>query len=86
MRLVEADEQRLGALEARACGVAQKRTQLLVDATEEAPEVKELNPQIGELESQIKDLRGRKSSVLADEPGDALSPGAGKRAGFAQVV
>ncbi len=55
--LVEADEQRLGALEARLQELQQKRTLLLVDATEEAPEVRELDPQIGELRNQIKDLR-----------------------------
>jgi capsular exopolysaccharide synthesis family protein len=42
----------------------QKRSQLLVEATEEAPEVKELDPQIAELQAQIEDLRGRKSSTL----------------------
>jgi capsular exopolysaccharide synthesis family protein len=42
----------------------QKRAQLLVDATEEAPEVKEVDQQIGELDRQLKDLRSRKSATL----------------------
>ena len=35
-----------------------------MDATEEAPEVKEVDQQIGELERQLKDARSRKSSML----------------------
>jgi capsular exopolysaccharide synthesis family protein len=42
----------------------QKRAQLLVDATEEAPEVKEVDQQIGELDRQLKDLRSRRSTTL----------------------
>ena len=37
---------------------------LLVDATEEAPEVKEVDQQISELDKQLKDLRSRKSATL----------------------
>jgi polysaccharide biosynthesis transport protein len=37
---------------------------LLVDATEEAPEVKEVDQQLGELERQVKDFRSRKSATL----------------------
>ena len=37
---------------------------LLVEATEEAPEVKEVDQQIDELDRQLKDLRSRKSATL----------------------
>ena len=37
---------------------------MLVDATEEAPEVKEVDQQIAELERQIKDIRSRKGTTL----------------------
>lgn len=42
----------------------QKRALLLVDATEEAPEVKEVNQQIAELERQVRDVRGRRTSTI----------------------
>ncbi|HET6977606.1 MAG TPA: polysaccharide biosynthesis tyrosine autokinase [Pyrinomonadaceae bacterium] len=51
-------------IEAKLVELRQKRALLLVDATEEAPEVKEVNEQITELEKQFKDLRSRKSATL----------------------
>lgn len=51
-------------IEAKLIELRQKRAQLLVDATEEAPEVKEVDQQIGELEKQLKDFRSRKSATL----------------------
>jgi succinoglycan biosynthesis transport protein ExoP len=42
----------------------QRRALLLVDATEEAPEVKEVNQQIAELERQVKESRTHKSSTI----------------------
>ncbi len=51
-------------LETKLIELRQKRAQLLVDATEEAPEVKEVDQQIGELDKQLKDLRSRKSETL----------------------
>jgi len=51
-------------LESKLIELRQKRAQLLVDATEEAPEVKEVDQQIAELDKQLKDLRGRKSETL----------------------
>src|SRR5215813_4984195 len=51
-------------LEAKLIELRQKRAQLLVDATEEAPEVKEVDQQITELDKQLKDLRSRKSATL----------------------
>src|ERR1041385_551941 len=51
-------------IEAKLVDLRQKRAQLLVDATEEAPEVKEVDQQISELDRQLKDLRSRKSATL----------------------
>lgn len=51
-------------LEAKLIELRQKRALLMVDATEEAPEVKEVDQQIGELDKQLKDLRTRKSATL----------------------
>jgi capsular exopolysaccharide synthesis family protein len=51
-------------IEAKLVELRQKRALLLVDATEEAPEVKEVDEQIGELDRQLKDLRSRKSATL----------------------
>jgi polysaccharide biosynthesis transport protein len=51
-------------IETKLIDLRQKRAQLLVDATEEAPEVKEVDQQIGELDKQLKDLRSRKSATL----------------------
>ncbi|MGH9883690.1 MAG: GumC family protein [Pyrinomonadaceae bacterium] len=62
--LVDADEKRIGETETKLADLRQKRAQLLVDATEEAPEVKEVEQQIQELDGQLKDLRSRKSTTL----------------------
>ena len=51
-------------IEGKLIELRQKRAQLLVDATEEAPEVKEVDQQLGELERQLKDFRTRKSATL----------------------
>ncbi|HEY4423705.1 MAG TPA: polysaccharide biosynthesis tyrosine autokinase [Pyrinomonadaceae bacterium] len=51
-------------VEAKLIELRQKRALLLVDATEEAPEVKEVDQQITELDKQLKDLRSRKSATL----------------------
>ncbi|HKG78914.1 MAG TPA: Wzz/FepE/Etk N-terminal domain-containing protein, partial [Pyrinomonadaceae bacterium] len=50
-------------IEGKLVDLRQKRAQLLVDATEEAPEVKEVDQQIGELDRQLKDMRSRKSAT-----------------------
>jgi succinoglycan biosynthesis transport protein ExoP len=50
--------------EVRLAELKQKRAQLLVDATEEAPEVQEVAQQITELEKQLKEARTRKTSTL----------------------
>lgn len=51
-------------LESKLIELKQKRALLMVDATEEAPEVKEVDQQIAELDRQLKDLRSRKSATL----------------------
>jgi len=62
--LVEDGAKPTNDLEAKLGELRQKRALLLVDATEEAPEVKEVDQQIKELDSQLKDLRSRKSATL----------------------
>jgi len=51
-------------IEAKLVELRQKRALLLVEATEEAPEVKEVDQQVTELDRQLKDLRSRKSATL----------------------
>lgn len=62
--LAEADAKQANESEAKAADLRQKRAQLMVDATEEAPEVKEIDQQIAELDRQVKEIRGRKSTNL----------------------
>ena len=62
--LSEASGKELVETEAKLADLRQKRAQLLVEATEEAPEVKEINQQITELENQIDEMRGRKSATI----------------------
>jgi capsular exopolysaccharide synthesis family protein len=62
--LVDDGGKQNGDLEAKLIELRQKRAQLLVDATEEAPEVKEVDQQITELDKQLKDQRTRKSVTL----------------------
>jgi polysaccharide biosynthesis transport protein len=62
--LAEADEKQANDSESKAADLRQKRALLLVDATEEAPEVKEIDQQIAELDRQVKEIRSRKSTNL----------------------
>jgi succinoglycan biosynthesis transport protein ExoP len=62
--LVEGDAKQVSDLESKLNELQQKRALLLVEATEEAPEVKEVDQQIAELNKQLKDLRGKKQTVL----------------------
>ncbi|MDQ2856242.1 MAG: polysaccharide biosynthesis tyrosine autokinase, partial [Acidobacteriota bacterium] len=62
--LAEGDAKQAADAEANLNAFKQKRAQLLVDATEEAPEVKEINQQIAELEKQLKEGRSQKGSTL----------------------
>jgi succinoglycan biosynthesis transport protein ExoP len=62
--LAEVDAKQAGEIEGKLADLRQKRAQLLVDATEEAPEVKEVDQQIVELDTQLKEMRTRKSTNL----------------------
>jgi len=50
--------------ELKIADLEQERAKLLVDATEEAPEVKEKDNQIAALKSHLKDMRSRNASTL----------------------
>jgi len=62
--LVEDSAKPSNDLESKLIELRQKRALLMVDATEEAPEVKEVDQQINELDKQLKDLRSHKSATL----------------------
>lgn len=62
--LADADAKQANEIESKLVELRQKRALLLVDATEEAPEVKEVDQQIAELDRNLKDLLNRKSATL----------------------
>ena len=62
--LADADAKQVTEIESKLVDLRQKRSLLLVDATEEAPEVKEVDQQVAELDKQMKDLLNRKSATL----------------------
>jgi succinoglycan biosynthesis transport protein ExoP len=62
--LAEAGDKQLTEAQTRLNDLKQKRGQLLLEATEEAPEVKDVNRQIEVLEKQIQESRGHAKSVL----------------------
>lgn len=62
--LAEGDQLKANESEAKLAELRQKRAQLMVDATEEAPEVKEIDTQIAELDRQVKEIRSRKSNTI----------------------
>ncbi len=62
--LADADLKQASDTETKLADLRQKRAQLLVDATEEAPEVKEINEQIAELDRQLKEVRSKKSTTI----------------------
>ena len=62
--LADADAKQANEIDSKLVELRQKRALLMVDATEEAPEVKEVDQQIGELDKQLKDLLNRKSNTL----------------------
>lgn len=62
--LAEGDQLRTNESETKLAELRQRRAQLLVDATEEAPEVKEVDTQIAELDRQVQEIRNRKSNTL----------------------
>lgn len=62
--MAETDAKQLNDLDAKLNDLKQKRAQLLVDATEEAPEVKEVDQQLTELKKELEELRSHKSNTL----------------------
>ena len=78
--LAEADQQKVNESELRLADLRQKRAQLLVEATEEAPEVKEIDTQIAELDRQVKEVRNRKSSTILTNLETAYRDAAGREA------
>jgi capsular exopolysaccharide synthesis family protein len=62
--LADSDAKQASDLEGKLNDLRQKRVSLLVEATEEAPEVKDVDQQIAEISKQLKDLRSRKSTTL----------------------
>ena len=62
--LADSETKQSSDLEGKLNDLKQKRVTLLIDATEEAPEVKEVDQQIAELTKQLRDQRSRKSSTL----------------------
>ncbi len=62
--LADADAKQASESEGKLAELRQKRVLLLVDATEEAPEVKEVNQQIAELERQAAETRKNKSTNI----------------------
>ena len=62
--LAEAGAKDIADSESKLSDLKQKRAQLLVDATEEAPEVKEIQQQIAELQKHLGETRSRSTSVL----------------------
>jgi len=62
--LAEAGNKDVNDSEQKLADLKQKRAQLLVDATEEAPEVKEVDQQIAELQKHLNETRTRNTSTL----------------------
>ena len=62
--LADLDAKQVNETESKLADLRQKRAQLMVDATEEAPEVKEVDQQIAELDRQARDMRARKSTTI----------------------
>ncbi|MDX6382535.1 MAG: polysaccharide biosynthesis transport protein [Blastocatellia bacterium] len=62
--LAEADGKDVNESEQKLADLKQKRAQLLVDATEEAPEVKEVDQQIAVVQKHLSETRARKTGTL----------------------
>jgi len=62
--LAEVDAKQAGEIEGKLADMRQKRALLMVDATEEAPEVKEIDQQIAELDRQLIQIRSRSSLTI----------------------
>jgi len=62
--LAEVGAKDLNNSEQQLADLKQKRAQLLVDATEEAPEVKEVDQQIAEVQKHLNETRARNTGTL----------------------
>src|SRR3989441_6442616 len=62
--LAEAGAKDINEYESKLADLKQKRAQLLVDATEEAPEVKEVDQQIAEMQKHLNESRARNTNTL----------------------
>ena len=62
--LAEAGAKEINDSEKKLGDLKQKRAQLLVDATEEAPEVREIDQQIAEVQKALNETRTRNTSTL----------------------
>ncbi|HYX29158.1 MAG TPA: polysaccharide biosynthesis tyrosine autokinase [Pyrinomonadaceae bacterium] len=62
--LVEASAKEIEATNTELAKLRQKRAELLVSATEEAPEVKEIDGQIDSLQKHLADTRSRNTTTL----------------------
>lgn len=62
--LAEADAKEINEAESKLADLKQKRAQMLVEATEEAPEVKEVDQQIGALQKHVNETRTRRTGTL----------------------
>jgi len=62
--LAEASAKEINDSESKLAEFRQRRAQLLVDATEEAPEVKEIDQQIAELQKHLNETRSRNTNIL----------------------
>ena len=64
LALAEKDSPRVGGMEEKLAALRQRRAELLVENTEEWPEVKEIEGQIAALENQGQDTRTHATSTL----------------------
>lgn len=62
--LAESSAKEIGTTESKLADLKQKRAQLLVDATEEAPEVKEIDQQIDVLQKHLAETRSHSTDTL----------------------
>jgi polysaccharide biosynthesis transport protein len=62
--LAEKESKAKDDMEAKLASLREKRSQLLVNNTEEWPEVKEINQQIATLEKQLSDVKSRATTVV----------------------
>src|SRR6266850_3964766 len=62
--LAEANGKDIADSESKLADLKQKRAQLAVDATDEAPEIKEIDQQIVELQKHLTEMRSRNANTL----------------------